>query len=235
MYGDAMKDRHLLITGGTGGLGVAVTRLALERGATVTVPYVDESELARLDDLGDDAKARLTFVQADLAKEDDVARVVADMKKLDALVHLVGGFTMGPTHEVSLDDWRAHHDLTLTTTFLCCKHALGPMREAGYGRIVTIGSKAAEVVMGQMAAYSAAKAGVVALTKVIAEEHKGTDITANCVLPSVIDTAANREAMGDEDAHRWVTPASLAESILFLASEAAGDLRGAAVPVYGNV
>ncbi|MEQ9317917.1 MAG: 3-oxoacyl-ACP reductase FabG [Polyangiaceae bacterium] len=230
-----MKDRHLLITGGTGGLGVAVSRAALARGARVTVPYVDETELGRLDDLDADARGRLTFVEADLSNEDDVERVVGQMDGLDALVHLVGGFTMGATHEVTLEAWRAHHDLTLTTTFLCCKYALRRMRAAGYGRIVTIGSKAADVPMGQMAAYSAAKAGVVALTKVIAEEHKGTNITANCVMPSVIDTAANRAAMGDEHAEEWVTPGSLAGPILFLASEAAADLRGAAVPVYGNV
>ena len=230
-----MLDRHLLITGGTGGLGVAVSREALARGAEVTVPYVDDEELTRLDDLDPDAKKRLTLVKADLSNEDEVAGVVTGMAGLDALVHLVGGFTMGPTHEVTLEAWRAHHDLTLTTTFLCCKHALRRMRESGYGRIVTIGSKAADVPMGQMAAYSAAKAGVVALTRVIAEETKGTRITANCVMPSVIDTEANRAAMGDDEASKWVTPGSLAGPILFLASEAASDLRGAAVPVYGNV
>jgi len=233
VWSPAMKDRHLLITGGTGGLGVAVTREALARGAVVTVPYHHEGELSRLDDLQEEE--RLSFVAADLSKESEVERVIGDMPALDALVHLVGGFAMGPTHAVTLEAWRAHHDLTLTTTFLCCKHALGRMRESGYGRIVTIGSKAVEVPMGQMAAYSAAKAGVVALTRVIAEEHKGTNVTANCVLPSVIDTPANREAMGDDDADKWVTPASLAEAILFLASEAAGDLRGAAVPVYGGM
>lgn len=230
-----MKDRHLLITGGTGGLGVAVTTEALARGARVTVPYVDETECARLDALEEDARARLTLVAADLSVESDVERVVGGMEKIDALLHLVGGFTMGATHEVALQAWRAHHDLTLTTTFLCCKHALRSMRQAGYGRIVTVGSKAVEVPMAQMATYSAAKAGVVALTRVIAAEHKGQDITANCVLPSIIDTPANRQAMGEEAAAQWVTPASLAESILFLASEQARDLRGAAVPVYGDV
>jgi NAD(P)-dependent dehydrogenase (short-subunit alcohol dehydrogenase family) len=230
-----MKDRFVLITGGSGGLGIAVTKLALDRGAKVVVPYFKEQELDGLKQhLGGHPDA-LTLVAANLTNEQEVHKVVADMKRIDALIHLVGGFVMGPTHEVALDEWRAHHELTLTTTFLCCKHALGRMREAGYGRIVTIGSKAAVEPMAQMAAYSAAKSGVVALTRVIAAETKGTDVTANCVLPSVIDTPANRAAMGDTDADKWVTPASLAETICHLASEAARDIRGAAVPIYGSI
>lgn len=225
-----MQDRHWIITGGSGGLGAAVTRLALAKGARVTVPYVDESELSRLS-----PHDRLNFVAADLCDEAQVTKLFGEAERVDALIHLVGGFTMGPTHELSLADWRSHHDLTLTTTFLCCKHALRRMQPAGYGRIVTIGSRAVEVPMAQAAAYSAAKAGVVALTRVIAEEHRGSDVTANCVLPSIIDTAANRAAMGDDGAGDWVTPASLAEPIVFLASEAAADLRGAAIPVYGGV
>jgi NAD(P)-dependent dehydrogenase (short-subunit alcohol dehydrogenase family) len=88
---------------------------------------------------------------------------------------------------------------------------------------------------GQLAAYCAAKAGVVALTKAIADETKGTNITANTVLPSIIDTPTNRQAMGNEQAEQWVKPESLAEVICFLASEVAKDIRGAAIPVYGSV
>lgn len=224
--------RRVLITGGSGGLGVSVTRLAVERGWHVTVPIFDEREAERLAALAGD---QLAIVRGDLGDEARVSALIGEMPRIDALIHLVGGFTMGPTHELSLAAWREHFDLTLTTTFLCCKHALSRMRQAGYGRIVTIGSRAVEVPMGQAAAYSAAKAGVVALTRVIAEETKGSDITANCVLPSVIDTAANRQAMGDAETDRWVEPESLAEVVLFLASEAACDLRGAIVPVYGGV
>jgi len=109
------------------------------------------------------------------------------------------------------------------------------MRQQGYGRIVTVGAKGAVEPNAQLGAYCASKAGVVALTKTIAEETKEMDITANCVLPTVIDTPANREAMGEENADKWVKPESLGKVICFLASEAAKDLRGAAVPVYGNV
>ena len=109
------------------------------------------------------------------------------------------------------------------------------MEDNNYGRIVTVASRGAIEPAAKMAAYSASKAGVLAFTRAIAEETKGTPITANTVLPSVIDTPANRVAMGENNAATWVTPKSLAEVICFLASEKAADLRGVAVPVYGNV
>lgn len=101
--------------------------------------------------------------------------------------------------------------------------------------LLTIGSRGAVEPVGSLAAYCASKAGVVALTKAIADETKDTNITANVVLPSVIDTEANRQAMGTEDVDKWVKPESLAEVICFLASEAAKDIRGAAIPVYGRI
>ena len=120
------------------------------------------------------------------------------------------------------------------TTFIACKYSLRMMLQHGYGRIVTVGSRGAVQPAAQLAAYSASKAAVVALTQSIAQETKGTNITANAVLPSVIDTPTNRDAMGAENADQWVKPASVAEAICFLASEAAKDVRGAAIPVYGD-
>jgi NAD(P)-dependent dehydrogenase (short-subunit alcohol dehydrogenase family) len=125
--------------------------------------------------------------------------------------------------------------LNLNTTFLVCKHSLRKMQSQNYGRIVTVGSRGAVEPGAQLAAYCASKAGVVALTQAIAAETKGTDITANTVLPSTIDTPTNRAAMGADNAAQWVSPESLAGVICFLASEAAGDLRGAAIPVYGDL
>ena len=224
-----MRGKHVLITGGTGALGTAVSREALARGAHVTVPYLVDAEAEALRSTG------ITLVAADMSDEQSVSRVVNDMPRLEVLVHLVGGFEMGPTHLIELEAWRRHVDLNLTTTFLCCKHALARMREGGYGRIVTVGSRAVVDPMSEAAAYSASKAGVVALTRVIAAETKGSAITANCVLPSIIDTPANRRAMGDANASAWVSPASLARVICFLASEDARDLRGAALPVFGQI
>ena len=224
-----MEGKHVLIPGGTGGLGQHVARAALARGAKVTVPYIAEREVERM------AGLDVTLVHASATDEAGFRAVVEGMPQVDVLLQLVGGFTMGPTDALALDDFRAHIELTLTSTFVACKWALRAMKKTGYGRIVTVGSRAAVEPAAQMAAYSAAKAGVVAMTRAIAEETRDLDITANCVLPSVIDTPANRAAMGDDQAHKWVTPQSLAEIICFLGSKAAGDLRGAAVPAYGRV
>ncbi len=116
-----------------------------------------------------------------------------------------------------------------------CKHCLRSMKLPNYGRIVTIGSRGAVQPGANLAAYCASKAAVVALTQAIAEETKQTNITANVVLPSIIDTPGNREAMGEANAKDWVSPQSLAEVICFLAGEGAKDLRGAAIPVYGSL
>lgn len=231
-----MKGKQVLLTGGTGGLGMGVTAAVLAQGAEVTIPYYVESEVERLKGkLSAVEFERIRFVSADLSQESVVEQLINDMRRVDILIHLVGGFAMGKTHEYSFEDWKRDFDLNLNSTFLVCKHSLRKMLEHGYGRIVTVGSRGAVQPAGQMAAYCASKAGVVALTKAIADETKGTNITANVVLPSVIDTPSNREAMGEENASQWVKPESLAQVICFLASDAAKDVRGAAVPVYGSI
>ncbi len=230
-----MRDRHVLITGGSGGLGCHVTAAFVNAGAHVTVPMFEpEQEHQLCASVGanfDDVR----LVAADLRDEASVTSLLASMPKVDAVVHLVGGFAMGPTVDFAVDDARTQLELNVVVAFAVIKHALRRMVPAGYGRIVTVGSKSAVLPVAQQAAYSASKAGLVALTKAVAEETRGTGVTANAVLPSIIDTPANRAAMGEAQAHRWVTPARLAQTILYLASEAAGDVRGAAVPVYGDV
>ncbi|MEM6521184.1 MAG: 3-oxoacyl-ACP reductase FabG [Cyanobacteria bacterium P01_C01_bin.70] len=230
-----MGDRYILITGGTGGLGRGVTAVALAQGATVTIPYTTSRSVDKLkDELPAEQLTRVNFVAADLSDEAAVISLVESHERLDATIHLVGGFAMGPTPDFSYAEWRQQLDLNLNTTFLVCKHSLKKMLKQDYGRIVTVGSRGALQPAGQLAAYCAAKAGVVALTKAIADEAKGTGVTANVVLPSTIDTPTNRDAMGTDQADQWVTPQSLGEVICFLASDAAKDVRGAAVPVYGQ-
>lgn len=230
-----MQNKQILITGGTGGLGLGVTPQVLAMGAEVTLPYIAESEVERLkQNLSPAELVRTHFVATDLGNEASVAELVDGMDRVDAVIHLVGGFSMGKTHEYAFEDWQQDLNLNLNTAFLVCKHSLRRMLQHEYGRIVTVGSRGAVNPGGQLAAYCAAKAGVVALTKAIADETKGTNITANVVLPSIIDTPANRESMGEENADQWVKPESLAQVICFLASDAAQDIRGAAIPVYGN-
>lgn len=230
-----MKDKQILLTGGTGGLGMGVLPAVLAQGATVTVPYRRAKEIDKVRDKLDSLTLRRTiFVQADLTVESQVAQLVSEMERVDGLIHLVGMYAGGDTAGFSLADWQTVFDINLVSTFLLCKHCLKRMQQQNYGRIVTVGSRGAVSPEPTLAAYSAAKAGVVALTQAIAKETKGTNITANVVLPSVIDTPANREAMGTENVDQWVKPESLAEIICFLASEAARDVRGAAIPVYGD-
>lgn len=232
-----MKDKHILLTGGTGGLGLGVTPAVLAQGAAaVTIPYRNPKDVERLKEIISPAEfARIQFICANLEEETSVENIISQMQRVDVLIHLVGGFAMGKTHEYSFENWKRDFDLNLNTTFLVCKHSLKSMLQHGYGRIVTVGSRGAVQPTGQLAAYCASKAGVVALTQAIADETKGTNITANVVLPSVIDTPSNRESMGTKNADKWVKPESLAQVICFLASEAAKDIRGAAVPVYGSI
>lgn len=233
-----MKDKYVLITGGTGGLGISVTKLSLAEGAKqVILPY-------RTAKSSDDLKAhlspdeidRLELVAADLNDETTVESLINRPPRLDVLIHLVGGFQAGKTDEFGFEDWQRQFQLNLHNTFLLCKHSLRRMRETGYGRIVTVGSRGVEQPAANLAAYSASKAGVIALIRSIAQEtrEKDLDITANAVLPSVIDTPKNRKDMGEENAWQWVAPESLARVIGFLASDAARDIRGAAIPVYGK-
>lgn len=230
-----MNSKNVLLTGGTGGLGLGVTPAILAYGTKVTIPYLQENNLKPLKNkLSARDFEKISFVRADLTEESSVEQLVNDLGKVDILIHLVGGFSMGLTHEFSYDDWQKAFNLNLNTTFLVCKHCLRKMREKQYGRIVTVGSRGALQPAASLAAYSAAKAGVVALTKSIAEETKDLDITANTILPSVIDTPANREAMGEEDADKWVKPESIASLICYLISDAAKDTSGAAIPIYGK-
>ncbi|MGK7935346.1 MAG: 3-oxoacyl-ACP reductase FabG [Xenococcaceae cyanobacterium] len=230
-----MSNKYILLTGGTGGLGLGVTPAILAYSAKVTIPYRQENEIKSLQNkLSATDFEKINFVRADLTQENAVERLVNDLGRVDILIHLVGGFSMGATHEFSYDDWQHIFNLNLNTTFLVCKYCLRKMREQQYGRIVTVGSRGALEPAASLAAYSAAKAGVVALTKSIAQETKDLNITANTILPSVIDTPANREAMGQENADKWVKPELIGELIGFLISEAARDISGAAIPIYGQ-
>ena len=150
-----------------------MTAVALARGANLTLPYVNPKEVDRLQATvaAVDLK-RIRLVPADLSDEAAVISLINSHERLDATIHLVGGFSMGATPDFSYADWRAAIELNLHTTFLICKHSLRKMLEQDYGRIVTVGSRGAEQPAGQLAAYCAAKAGVVALTKAIAGRNE---------------------------------------------------------------
>jgi len=230
-----MHDREVLITGAGGGLGVEVTAAALEAGARVTAITHGGDEAALTARITGDLAAGLTMVGGDVTDLARVQTVVGALARVDVLLHLVGGFAYGPLHTCEPAEFEKLVALNLTSTFNVVRTALGRMLEAGYGRIVTVASRNALDPAPNTAVYAATKAAVLALTRSVAEETREHDVTANAVLPSIIDTPANRAAMGDEDADKWVSPASLARAIVDLGREQARDLRGTAVQMYGRV
>jgi NAD(P)-dependent dehydrogenase (short-subunit alcohol dehydrogenase family) len=154
---------------------------------------------------------------------------------LDALVHLVGGFSGGsPLTETSDQTWDGMINVNLRTAFYAMRAVLRPMTAAGRGRIVAVGARMAVEPSPNFAAYAVSKAALVALVRNVAAEGKKSGITANIVLPSIIDTPQNRKAMPDADYSKWVRPESIAKLIVWLASDAAADTIGAVIPIYGR-
>jgi NAD(P)-dependent dehydrogenase (short-subunit alcohol dehydrogenase family) len=230
------SGRVALVTGGTGALGQAVTRKLLAAGDTVYVPYIVDAERAQLQAVvkGDEA-GRLVIERVDVADATALGRFIdaarARQGRLDALVTLIGGFAGGSLLETDRATWDRMLDLNLTTVFTTTRAVVPHMVAAGRGRVVTIGSRAAVPPGAGFIAYTVAKAGVVAFTQALAQELRGSGVTANCVLPSTMDTAANRAAMPAGDRKGWVPVESVAAAITFLASEEASHVSGALVTV----
>jgi len=226
--------RTVLVTGGSGGLGSGVTREFLAAGWRVVVPWVVESELERLGD--HDA---LETVRADLFDQGSVQRAVGlaagdPDRPLRAVANLVGGFAMGGrVHETDIADFEQQLTLNLRPTYLVSQAALPHLISSGGGAIVCVSSRAALRPFSGAAGYVTAKAAVLALVDAMAVEYTKDRVRVNAVLPSVIDTPANRAAMPNADHASWVSPKQLADVIRFLCEDGAGVVSGAHVPVYG--
>jgi NAD(P)-dependent dehydrogenase (short-subunit alcohol dehydrogenase family) len=227
-------DKKIVVTGGTGALGTAVVSRLLTAGATCIVPYVHEAEAQRFPHRGD---PNVTLVAvSDLADETQVARVYADTRPW-ASIHIAGGFAAGKVAETDKKAFMAQIDSNLTSCFLCCHAAVNAMLAGGQGgRIVNVAARPAlEWRSGAgMAAYTAAKTGVAALTVTLAEEVAKDGILVNAVAPSTMDTAANRKAMPKANFDAWPKVEEVAATIAFLASPDNRVTRGAIVPVYGR-
>jgi NAD(P)-dependent dehydrogenase (short-subunit alcohol dehydrogenase family) len=224
-------DRTVIVTGGTGGLGAAVTHALLEGGWRVVVPWYAERELDRVR-----AHDRLDLVQADLTDPDSAARVVATAGEgLGALVNLVGGFAMGGrVHETPVEEFEAQLRLNLRPTYLMCAAALPALLRAGGGSIVCVSSRAAVQPFAGAAGYITGKAAVLAFVDALHSEYRDDGIRANAIMPSTIDTPANRRSMPDADFDTWVKPEEIARVIAFLCSDDAGVTSGGHIPVYGR-
>ena len=229
------RDRHVVVTGGTGALGSAVVSSLVRAGAICHVPYIMSAEAERFP-LREDPKVRLVAV-SDLSDETAVNTFYRTVPGLWASIHLAGGFAMGPVAEISKSDLMKQIDMNFTTAFLCCKAAVTSMlRQERGGRIVNVASRPAlEWRLGSgMTAYAASKASVAALTTALAEEVVSRGILVNAVAPSTMDTPANRKAMPKAEYAAWPKVEEVAAAIVFLASPENRVTRGAVVPVYGR-
>jgi NAD(P)-dependent dehydrogenase (short-subunit alcohol dehydrogenase family) len=228
-----------LVAGGTGGLGRAVCLAFLKEGAEVIVTYVTAEEFGDLKTIAGVNSSRLTGRKVDVTDEGAVQRLIdgilADHGRLDVLVNTVGGYVGGvklwDTETGALDRMLA---LNLRSGFMLSRAAARAMLQAGKGTIVNVAAKAAFDHETGLAVYAASKAAAVALMDSLAADLKGTGVRANSILPSIIDTPANRKAMPNADFSRWPKPEDIARVILFLSSDDAAVIHGAAIPVYGN-
>jgi NAD(P)-dependent dehydrogenase (short-subunit alcohol dehydrogenase family) len=224
-------DASAVVSGGTGGLGIAVTHTLLAAGWRVVVPYVDDHELERVD-----PHPNLELIAADLFDAQAATAVVAAAGgRLGALVNLVGGFASGGrVHETPIEDFERQFRLNLRPAYLLCQAALPRMIEGGGGSIVCVSTRAALRPFPGAAGYISSKAAVLAFVDALAAEYTADGVRANAILPSVIDTPANRASQPDADHSRWVSPEQIAGVIRFLCSDDSAPTSGAHIPVYGR-
>lgn len=233
------KDQVVLVTGGAGYLGRAVTRAFLASGAKVTCVDKARDRLQELFPDGPDESGQHYAVSIDVTNPDSVARVVTEtihqFGRLGILVNTVGGFRSGtPVHQTPLETWDFMMNLNARTAYIVSQAVLPSMLEQGSGVILHTAARPGLSGRANMAAYSASKSAVIRLTESLSAEYKDLGIRVNCVIPGTLDTPQNRADMPDADTNRWVKPESLAKVIMFLASEGARDIHGAAIPVYGR-
>lgn len=228
-------QRSAFVSGGTGGLGTAVVQAFLDDGWRVVVPWVNPRELERAPRAWTGSEA-LRLVEADLFDPRAVEQAVgAAGPSLRAVVNLVGGFAMGGrVHEPPVEDFEAQFRLNLRPTYLVCGAAIPTLLRAGGGAIVCVSTRAALRPFPGAAGYIASKAAVLAFVDALAAEYTGDGIRANAILPSVIDTPANRASMPDADYDTWVKPEEIARVIRFLCSDGAAVTSGGHIPVYGR-
>jgi 3-oxoacyl-[acyl-carrier protein] reductase len=226
-----MDGKVVIVTGASGALGRVVVEAALARGARVAGLDYAASQIPA-------TAKRIELGSVDLSNATEATKaidaVVAHFGRLDALINIAGGFTFEAVAEGDPKTWQHMYALNVLTALNASRAAIPHLATSASARIVNIGAIGALQAGAGMGAYAASKAGVHRLTEALAAEWKGK-ITVNAVLPSIIDTAANRASMPKADFAKWVTPQELAEVILFLVSDAASAVTGALLPVSGRV
>ena len=219
-----MKEKVILITGGAGALGQTVVPAFVSTGASVV-----------LGDLNPVKMPGVTALKADFTDQAQVRNLVDEVirtsGRLDALINLVGGFGIGRVVETDMSLWQRMLTMNLTSAFLLSQAVLPSMLQKGQGRIVHVAAQAALKPFPGAAAYIVSKSGLIGLIRTLSLELEGSGVTVNAVLPSTIDTPANRKAMPTADPAKWARPESIAQALTFLASDAASQINGAFIPV----
>ncbi|MCK6624952.1 MAG: SDR family oxidoreductase [Anaerolineae bacterium] len=232
-----MENKVTIISGASGGLGGTVSRAFYEAGATLVLLG---SQLAGVQEvaasLGQERTLPLAANLSDPAGAEEVVQTaLAQLGRVDILLNLAGGFGGGkPVSESGDDDLNRMLDINLRTAYNLSRTALKPMLAQKWGRIINVGSRDALHGRPNYSAYAISKAGVLRLTESMAAEVQDYNITVNAIVPGTIDTEANRKSTPNADFSKWVKPAEIAATLLFLAGEGAAAINGAAIPLYGR-
>lgn len=240
-----MKDydfegRVVLITGGTGGLGLEVSLAFLKSNAVAAMTYVADKAIPQLESKLGDLMKKVMLIKADISDEQQITKTVSDVVKkygrIDILVNLVGGYLGGKkVTEMTEKEWDLMMNINLKTAFLVSKHVVAQMVKQRSGKVIHVAARLGLKGISGNSAYGASKSGLIRLVESLSDEVKGNNINVNCIMPSIIDTDANRKDMPDADFSKWVKPSEIARVILFLASDDSRPIHGAAIPVYGLV
>ena len=235
-----LQGKTVIVTGGTGALGKVVVSAFFDAAASIAVPIGSEHHLSSIPERIINASERFLASVADLTSENQTngftERVLERFGRIDCVVNIAGGYAGGNlVEDVATEEWDRMMSSNLTTAFLMCRSALPRMRKQGFGRIVNIAAMPALTSGARKGPYAISKRGVIALTETIADETKGTGITANAIAPSIILTEANKQSMPEADFNKWVTPEEIAQLILFLCSDHARSVSGNVIKTYGGI
>jgi NAD(P)-dependent dehydrogenase (short-subunit alcohol dehydrogenase family) len=230
------SNKVVLITGGTGALGKSLTQRFVSSGATTIATYLNDE---KIEELKGQNTINAELIKADVTREEQVVKLISTIVErfghIDILVNSVGGYLGGKSvTDLEEHEWDLMMNLNLKSAFLISKHVIPVMKSSGHGgKIIHISSKTGLKSEGHDSAYAASKSGLIRLVESISQETKELGINVNCILPSVIDTEANRRAMPKADFSRWVKTDDLTNVVFFLCSQEAKVITGAAIPTYG--
>jgi NAD(P)-dependent dehydrogenase (short-subunit alcohol dehydrogenase family) len=228
------SNKVVFITGGTGAFGRTLVRRFLDSGAKTIASFRNEADAAKLKS----ANPQVEIIKLDISNEKEILKMLPILfekfSKIDILVNTVGGYLGGKNiTQLGEDDWEVMMNLNLKSAFLISKHVIPVMKSGNGGKIIHVSSRSGLKSDGYDSAYAASKAALIRFVESISQEFREDKININCILPTTIDTEANRRAMPNADFSKWLSPEDLANVVLFLCSSDSNVINGAAIPTYG--